>query len=114
MSPPRRGRCRRHSPLFETHCNRGSSKLKRAEHQHWRRVKRRREAARQAAYHLVLLAGAALFAAPFLWLVLTSLKPDNQIFARPAALPNPVMWSNYPKSLEFLEQALPVGTWHGL
>jgi multiple sugar transport system permease protein len=80
----------------------------------WERRKQRRELARQFVLHSILLTGAVVFAAPFLWLVTTSLKPDDQIFAHPTALPHPVMWSNYPKTLEFLEQALPVGTWHGL
>lgn len=80
----------------------------------WKRAKQRREDARQIGYHLILLTGALIFATPFLWLVLTSLKPEKQIFADPLALPQPVMWSNYPKTLEFLEQALPVGTWYGL
>jgi multiple sugar transport system permease protein len=81
---------------------------------HGRARRRRRENLRQAAYHLVLLAGAALFSLPFVWLVTTSLKPDAQIFSQPLALPRPVLWENYPRSLEFLEKALPVGTFYGL
>jgi len=75
---------------------------------------KRREAARQAALHLVLLAGGVIFSLPFVWMVLTSLKPDSQIFSRPAALPDPWVWGNYPKTFRFLEMALPVGTDYGL
>jgi len=80
----------------------------------WKRARVRRADAQQVSYHLVLLTGAALFALPFLWLVMTSLKPDSQIFAAPLAAPHPVRWDNYPRSLEFLEKALPVGTMYGL
>jgi ABC-type glycerol-3-phosphate transport system permease component len=78
------------------------------------RARRRREAVRQAISHVVLLAGAVLFSLPFVWLVVTSVKPDSQIFSSPLALPSPVRWDNYPRSLQFLEKALPVGTLYGL
>lgn len=80
----------------------------------WKRARRRREDAKQIGYHLVLLTGAVLFSLPFFWLVTTSLKPDAQIFSQPLAWPRPVQWENYPRSLEFLEKALPVGTRYGL
>ena len=32
--------------------------------------------------HLVLMTGAAIFLAPFIWMVLTSLKPADEIFTR--------------------------------
>jgi multiple sugar transport system permease protein len=80
----------------------------------WQRARRRRESIRQAIYHLVLVAGSVLFSLPFVWLVSTSLKPDHQIFSQPLALPRPALWENYPRSLELLEAALPVGTLYGL
>jgi multiple sugar transport system permease protein len=72
----------------------------------WKWKARRREDARQAALHLVLLTGCVLFALPYLWMVLTSLKPDNAIFTNPNALPETWMWSNYPRTFRFLETAL--------
>jgi len=36
--------------------------------------------------HLVLMSGALLFLAPFIWMVLTSLKPADEIFAREITL----------------------------
>jgi multiple sugar transport system permease protein len=50
--------------------------------------------------HALLIAVAALFLVPFLWLVITSLKPTNQIFTDPLIwVPDPILWSNYPKAL---------------
>jgi multiple sugar transport system permease protein len=72
----------------------------------WDGLKRRREDARQAALHLVLVTGCALFALPYLWMVLTSLKPDDSIFRNPTALPEVWMWSNYPRAFNFLEVSL--------
>ena len=72
----------------------------------WEARKRRREDARQSALHLALLSGCALFALPYLWMVLTSLKPDDSIFRNPTALPNIWMWSNYPRAFNFLEVSL--------
>ncbi len=46
--------------------------------------------------HVMLIAVALLFAVPFLWLVITSLKPLNQVFTDPLIwIPNPILWSNY-------------------
>ena len=72
----------------------------------WKWRKRRKEDARQVALHLVLLTGAVLFALPYVWMVLTSLKPDDAIFTHPASLPDPWKWSNYPKMFLFLEAVL--------
>jgi multiple sugar transport system permease protein len=50
--------------------------------------------------HVVLLAVAALFVIPFIWLVITSLKATNQIFTDPLIwIPHPILWSNYAKAL---------------
>ena len=50
--------------------------------------------------YTVLSAVALLFIIPFLWLVLTSLKPLNQVFTDPVRwLPEPVMWQNYVTAL---------------
>jgi multiple sugar transport system permease protein len=50
--------------------------------------------------YLVLTAVAALYFIPFLWLVLTSLKPLNQVFTDPIRwLPDPIHWHNYVEAL---------------
>jgi multiple sugar transport system permease protein len=72
----------------------------------WKWRKRRREDARQAGLHLVLLTGCVLFSLPYLWMVLTSLKPDDAIFKNPNSLPEVWMWSNYPRTFQFLETSL--------
>jgi multiple sugar transport system permease protein len=53
--------------------------------------------------HAVLIGLSILFAVPFLWLVSTSLKPPQQIFVLPPEwIPNPFMWSNYPRALTYI------------
>lgn len=65
---------------------------------------RRRKAARnfiQSSFsHLVLLAVAIIFFIPFIWLIITSLKQETQVFTDPLIwIPKPIMWSNYPDAL---------------
>ncbi len=56
--------------------------------------------------HLLLAIGALIMAAPFLWMLLTSLKDTSQAFSDPPTwIPNPFVWSNFPDSLN----ALPFG-----
>lgn len=53
--------------------------------------------------HLLLIIGAIIMAAPFLWMVVTSLESTSQAFSVPPSwIPNPFMWSNYPESLNAL------------
>lgn len=49
----------------------------------WKRLKQRKEYVRKTAYHLVLLTGSAIFIVPFVWLVTTSLKEEDEIFKYP-------------------------------
>jgi len=59
-----------------------------------------------AALHGVLILGALTMILPFLWMVSTSLKDFSQVFNLPPNwLPDPIVWSNYPDSLN----ALPFG-----
>ena len=56
--------------------------------------------------HLLLIIGALAMVAPFLWMLLTSLKDTSQAFSDPPTwIPNPFVWSNFPDSLN----ALPFG-----
>lgn len=56
--------------------------------------------------HVVLIAGAIAMTGPFLWMVLSSLKPFSQIFLIPPKwIPDPWEWGNYKRSWE----ALPFG-----
>lgn len=72
----------------------------------WKWKKTRKADGRQIFLHLVLASGCLLFSLPYVWMVLTSLKPDDAIFKNPTALPDPWMWSNYPRTMQFLEVAL--------
>jgi multiple sugar transport system permease protein len=46
--------------------------------------------------HLVLILGGLIMVGPFLWMVSTSLKSDQQAYVFPPVwMPDPVMWSNY-------------------
>jgi multiple sugar transport system permease protein len=67
-------------------------------------VAKRRQRVRQqlvaALTYLALILVCALFVAPFLWMVSTSLKPDTQIFQDKVEwIPRPAMWGNYPNAL---------------
>jgi multiple sugar transport system permease protein len=56
--------------------------------------------------HLVLILVALTMIVPFLWMFSTSLKDFSQVFTIPPNwLPDPIVWSNYPDSLN----ALPFG-----
>ncbi|TDG00995.1 carbohydrate ABC transporter permease [Paenibacillus piri] len=56
--------------------------------------------------HVILIIGAMIMIAPFLWMVLSSLKQFSQIFLIPPKwIPDPWEWGNYRKSWE----ALPFG-----
>lgn len=56
--------------------------------------------------HAVLSIGAVIMVAPFIWMVLSSLKDMSQIFLIPPKwIPDPFVWDNFQRSLE----ALPFG-----
>ena len=56
----------------------------------------------QVSNYIILSAGSLIFSVPFLWLVSTSLKADEKLFILPPQwIPDPVMWSNYIKALEY-------------
>jgi len=77
-------------------------------------ARHRRDIRRDVALHLVLISGCVIFSLPFLWMVLTSFKPDTEIFSHPTSLPSQWMFSNYPKTFQFLESALGrINTYHG-
>jgi len=52
--------------------------------------------------HTVLILLGIVFFAPFLFMVSTSLKGDQQIFSSTIQwIPHPIVWSNYPKALDY-------------
>lgn len=56
--------------------------------------------------YVILSVGAVIMVVPFIWTILSSLKTMGQTFSVPPTIwPDPVIWENYPESL----QALPFG-----
>ncbi len=53
---------------------------------------------------VVLVVLSAIFFAPFVWLVMTSFKPENEIFT--TVLPRHIVWENYTKGLTHFPFAL--------
>jgi ABC-type glycerol-3-phosphate transport system permease component len=51
--------------------------------------------------HAILIVGAVIFLFPFLWMVITSLKPLSETTAIPPTLiPSKILWSNYKEATE--------------
>jgi multiple sugar transport system permease protein len=52
--------------------------------------------------HLVLIAFSIAFMLPFYWMIVTSLKSNQQVFTDPIQwLPNPPLWDNYYKAITY-------------
>lgn len=66
----------------------------------------RHQGTRRIGTYLLLVALSALFSIPFVWLVLTSLKPESEVFS-PGWIPHPVATRNY---IDVFRYA-PVLTW---
>jgi ABC-type glycerol-3-phosphate transport system permease component len=65
-----------------------------------RKVKSPGKRLREISAHALLIVTALIFLVPFVWLVLTSLKPANQVFSTPLTWwPNPIRWENYSEAL---------------
>lgn len=59
-------------------------------------ISRRRFSAGKLAIYIFLTLGALIMIVPFIWMVSTSLKDQQQLFAWPPNwIPNPFVWSNY-------------------
>jgi multiple sugar transport system permease protein len=67
---------------------------------HKSRAGRMREFSSRFATYLPLTVIAVFYAIPFLWLIITSLKPLDQVFTDPIRwIPDPVRWENYVEAL---------------
>ncbi len=65
--------------------------------------KRFRKTGRELLIHGALLPAALIFMLPFLWMLSTSLKTDEQLYAYPPVLiPNPLNWANYPNAVTYI------------
>ena len=62
----------------------------------------------KAATYGILTAGAAFILLPFVWMILTSVKPGNEVLLMPPRwLPSKIQWENYVKAF----QAVPFMTY---
>lgn len=69
----------------------------------WVTRKQVREILRHVLTHAALLPAAILFLLPFLWMLSTSLKTDEQLYAYPPIwIPNPLNWANYPNAVTYI------------
>ena len=63
-----------------------------------------------AVVYMILLAGAVAVLVPFAWMVSSSLKSNDEIFAHPPTwIPSPILWSNYAQATQtfpFIRYAL--------
>lgn len=58
--------------------------------------------------YLLAIGGGLLFTLPFIWMVSTALKPDDQIFANPPIwMPRELMWENFVRAVN----AFPFWVW---
>lgn len=58
---------------------------------------------RELLTHVALVPVAFIFMVPFLWMLSTSLKTDEQLYAYPPVwIPNPVNWANYPNTVTYI------------
>lgn len=56
----------------------------------------RKNEARMAMTHIVLALLSIVFLIPLVWMILTALKPQDQVMLNPPVLvPNPIKWSNF-------------------
>lgn len=53
--------------------------------------------------HIILLVIGLFFLSPFLWMVSTSLKANNELFNWPPKwIPSTLVWSNYPDAINYI------------
>ena len=71
--------------------------------QPWLTQKRVRGMIKSVLTHAALLPAAFIFLLPFLWMLSTSLKTDQQLFVYPPIwIPHPLAWINYPKTVTYI------------
>lgn len=68
---------------------------------------RRRKAFVAFLLQATLITLSLVFLAPLIWMVLTSLKPENEIMGATAKMmPSKLMWSNYPEAFSYGKEDL--------
>ncbi len=65
--------------------------------------RRFRDGALSVVIYVIILGGAFVLMVPFAWMLATSLKGKGAVFNWPPQwIPNPIVWSNYPKAWSYL------------
>jgi multiple sugar transport system permease protein len=69
----------------------------------WLTKKRVRSIIRSILIHSALIPAGFLFLLPFFWMLSTSLKTDEQLYAYPPIwIPWPLNWANYPNAVTYI------------
>jgi multiple sugar transport system permease protein len=72
-------------------------------HRSWLARKQVRGIIRSILIHAALIPAGFLFLLPFFWMLSTSLKTDEQLYAYPPIwIPNPLNWANYPNAVTYI------------
>jgi multiple sugar transport system permease protein len=72
-------------------------------HRSWLARKQVRGIIRSILIHSALIPAGFLFLLPFFWMLSTSLKTDEQLYAYPPIwIPNPLNWANYPNAVTYI------------
>ena len=62
---------------------------------------------RKVAAHITLVVLSLIFLMPMLWMLSTSVKPIEETMTTPPRwIPSQVLWSNYPKAIEYRKEEL--------
>lgn len=62
----------------------------------WRNSRSGRKGLGHVIAYIIVTVGAIIFMIPFVWMLSSSLKPQDQIFVEPPVwIPNPIQWHNY-------------------
>jgi len=83
----------------------------------WTQRKQAREAVRQSLLHGILLCGCVVFSLPFAWLIATSFKQPEEIFAIPVRwIPDvfkqrPVIWTEAFRNFTSAQEFIPFWLW---
>ena len=67
--------------------------------------RRNQERLGKSLVYLALIVLGLVFVFPLLWMILTSLKTNDQIYGR-VWLPHPFVWQNFPEAVKYIHFAL--------
>lgn len=63
----------------------------------------RTERIKKLVVHILLIVVGIFFLLPFIWMLSTSLKSDQQVLINPPVwIPNPIKWGNYQRAIDYI------------